>query len=106
MPEHRLDVKNRKGPEGLCDRSGELFDAPHFHRPAVLVMRDAANWLGDDERDIGGLAGLLPVQRPRDNDHLDLPGHFKCPICGKFELRFGTGYSEHGSISADKSSHS
>jgi len=68
----------------------------------VSPMRAPVNWLGDDDPDAGEWAGrLLPALRSRGNDHLDLPGHYKCPKCCKFELRFGTNYSGHGYMSAD-----
>lgn len=83
-----ITTANYKGTELTCEVCKSSNVSP---------MRDSANWLGDDEHDVGVWVGLLlRTPGPRDNDHLDLPGHFKCPKCCEFELRFGTDYLEHG----------
>lgn len=54
----------------------------------VSPVQDPANRLGDDDREFAKWA-------------LDLPGRYKCPKCGTFELRFGTDFMGHGFRSAD-----
>lgn len=65
----------------------------------VSPVRDSANWLGDDDRNSFKWAELpLPLRELID---LDFPGHYKCPKCGTFELRFGTDFMGHGFRSMD-----
>lgn len=65
----------------------------------VSPVRDPANRLGDDDSEFVERAELpLPLRELFD---LDLPGRYKCPKCGTFELRFGTDFMGHGFRSAD-----
>lgn len=64
----------------------------------VLRIDDPSTWLGD----VDGSEGLplLPLMLG-NSDTPHLRGHYKCPKCGKFELRFGTNHADHPIISAD-----
>jgi predicted RNA-binding Zn-ribbon protein involved in translation (DUF1610 family) len=64
-----------------CGSEGvEQFDAP-------------MNWRGD---------GVAAVRWGMFESSLTLTdGHYRCPHCGEFELRFGTNYGQHPAISWD-----
>lgn len=92
----------------LCERCKEITTANHKATPltcevckssSVLRIDHPANWLGDRIDEWGEVVPVSPSLRTSDVP--SLLGHYKCPYCGKFDLRFGTNYLEHAIRSSD-----
>jgi hypothetical protein len=90
-----------------CESCSEITTANYKAMPltcevcnssSVLPINDPTCRLGDEDSGFDGLGGiLLPLATNLSKrNEPSLLGHYKCPKCGKFELRFGTNFMGHG----------
>ncbi|YBW37771.1 hypothetical protein ACMYR2_0261 [Nitrobacter sp. TKz-YC01] len=91
-------VKNAAWPV-YCKLCDEITTANHKQMPLtcnecnttdVIPIDDPSVWLGDNE----GISEMWGRLRLMD-------GHYRCPKCGRFEVRFGKNAGGHSILSWD-----
>lgn len=105
------DIIHSSGPV-ICDRchavttadykADDILTCQNCCSTNVLRIDDPQVWLEYHDDD-AGLTHRMPKIKIGTfiSNEVSLKGHYKCPKCNKFEMKFGTDFGDHGQRSID-----